>query len=349
MIRKAEAEYYKESFNSKTHNMKEMWRELCNLLNLSRKNKNNSVSKLIINNNELTNDKDIANELNKHFTTIGKNLADKVIPQESNSFKAYLTDPINNSLFLRPTDTDEIIKEINQMKNKSTLDIRVPLLKHVKQELADGLVIIFNKSFQEGCFPGALKLAKVIPIHKGDETTDPTNYRPISLLSVFDKLIEKVMLNRLLKFLEKNNILYKYQFGFSKNHATTHALTEVIDYIYRSLDEGNYVFGIYIDFKKAFDTVQHQILLQKLQHYGIRGIALDWFNSYLSNRKQFVVTNGIQSDILELSNYGVPQGSVLGPILFLLFINDIHNSLDNIIIKLFAYDTNCFVSGNDFN
>ena len=260
-----------------------------------------------------------------------------------------MTDPINNSLFLRPTDTDEIIKEINQMKNKSTLDIRVPLLKHVKQELADGLVIIFNKSFQEGCFPGVLKLAKVIPIHKGDETTEPTNYRPISLLSIFDKLIEKVMLNRLLKFLEKNNILYKYQFGFRKNHATTHALTEVIDYIYRSLDEGNYVFGIYIDLKKAFDTVQHQILLQKLQHYGIRGIALDWFNSYLSNRKQFVVTNGIQSDILELSNYGVPQGSVLGPILFLLFINNIHNSLDNIIIKLFADDTNCFVSGNDFN
>ena len=163
-----------------------------------------------------------------------------------------MTDPIINSLFLRPTDTDEIIKEINQMKNKSTLDIRVPLLKHVKQELADGLVIIFNKSFQEGCFPGVLKLAKVIPIHKGDETTDPTNYRPISLLSAFDKLIEKVMLNRLLKFLKKNNILYKYQFGFRKNHATAHALTEVTDNIYRSLDEGNYVFGIYIDLKKAF-------------------------------------------------------------------------------------------------
>ena len=116
-----------------------------------------------------------------------------------------------------------------------------------------------------------------------------------------------------MKFLKKNNILYKYQFGFRKNHATTHALMEVIDYIYMSLDEGNYVFGIYIDLKKAFDTVR-QILLQKLQHYGIRETALDWFNSFLSNIKQFVVTNGIQSDILELSGYGVPQGSVLGPI-----------------------------------
>ena len=349
MIRKAEADYYKESFNSKIHSMKEMWKELGNLLNSNKTKNNNSISKLIINNEELTNNKDIANALNTHFTTIGKNLADKVIPQENNSFKAYLTDPIKCSLFLRPTNSDEIIKEINQLKNKATIDIRVTLLKHVKQELVDGLVIIFNKSFQEGCFPEVLKLAKVIPVHKGDETTDPTNYRPIFLLSVFDKLIEKVMLNRILKFLNKNSILYKYQFGFRKNHATTHALTEVIDYIYKSLDDGNYVFGIYIDLKKAFDTVQHQILLQKLQYYGIRGIALDWFNSYLSNRKQFVLTNGIESDILELSGYGVPQGSVLGPILFLLFINDIHNSLDKIIIKLFADDTNCFVSGNDFN
>ena len=121
------------------------------------------------------------------------------------------------------------------------------------------------------------------------------------------------------------------------------------DYIYKSLDEGNYVFGIYIDLKKAFDTVQNQILLQKLQYYGIQGITLDWFNFYLSNRKQFVLTNGIQSDILELSGYGVPQRSVLGPILFLLFINDIHNSLVIFITKLFADDTNCFVSGNDFN
>ena len=218
----------------------------------------------------------------------------------------YLTDPIDDSLFLRPTNDEELMNEINHLKNKATLDLRVSSIKYVKQEIIDGLVIIFNKSFREGCFPEVLKIAKVIPIYKGDDATNPGNYRPISLLSVFDKLLEKLMYNRLDSFLHMHKIFYKYQFGFRKNHALTNALTEVIDYIYKSLDEGNYVFGIYIDLKKAFDTVQHDILLSKLQHYGIRGSAFEWFRLYFAQRKQYIITNGIQSDISDLCEYGVP-------------------------------------------
>ena len=131
-----------------------------------------------------------------------------------------------------------MLKEINQLKNKATTDIRVSLLKYVKQEIVSGLVIIFKKSSEEGRFPELLNIAKVIPILKSEERTDPSNYRPISLLSVFDRPLEKLMYNRLNPLFKKHNIFYKYQFGFRKNHATTNALTEVLDYIYKSLDEG---------------------------------------------------------------------------------------------------------------
>ena len=143
--------------------------------------------------------------------------------------------------------------------------------------------------------------------------------------------------------------MYKYQYGFRTNFSTTHALLDVLNYIYTALDEGKYVFGIYIDLKKAFDTVNHNILFTKLEYYGIRGLALKWFTSYLNNRSQFVSTNGVTSNIKRLGNYGVPQGSVLRPLLFLLFINDIHTSLKHSNIKLFADDTNCFFSGNNFH
>ena len=148
-------------------------------------------------------------------------------------------------------------------------------------------------------------------------------------------------LSKILKFFsKKNNILYKYQFGFRENHSTAHALIDLMEYNNTCLDQGKYVFGIYIDLKKAFDTVQHDILLSKLQHYGIRVKALNWFKSYLIERKQFTKVNGISSDLQPLHDCGVPQGSVLGPILFLLFINDIHQARKEGTIKLFADDSN---------
>ena len=148
----------------------------------------------------------------------------KIVPKQNLTFKTYLTDPVANSLYLRPTDSDEILKEINQLKTKVTLDIKVSLLKHVKQEIVNGLVVIFNKSFEEGRFPEMLKMAKEIPIFKGENPTDPDNYRPISLLSIFDKLLEKVMYNRVNAFPTKHKIFYKYQFGFRKKSCNCRCL-----------------------------------------------------------------------------------------------------------------------------
>ena len=161
-----------------------------------------------------------------------------------------------------------------------------------------------------GVFPDALKISEVIPIHKGGSTEEINNYRPISLLSVFDKIIEKLMHKRLYEFLQEHKILFQNLFGFRKNNSTTFALLEITEKIKETIDNKKYGCGIFIDLRKAFDTVNHEILLKKLEHYGIRGKALTWFTSYLTNRKQYVFLNGECSK----SNYitcGVPQGSCL--------------------------------------
>ena len=201
--------------------------------------------------------------------------------------------------------------------------------------------MIINQSFITGKYPDALKISKVIPIHKNGDTSDLNNYRPISLLSIFDKIMEKLMHKQLYDFLQEHNILFQNQFGFRKNNSTTFALLQITDKIKETIDNKKYGCGIFIDLSKAFDTVNYEILLRKMEHYGIRGVALDWFTSYLSNRKQYVYLNGEPSQ-LDNTTCGVPQGSVLGPLLFLIYINDLPNISEVLQFYLFADDTNIY-------
>ena len=169
-----------------------------------------------------------------------------------------------------------------------------------------------------------------------------SNYRPIALSSVFSKVLEKLMYNRISSFFTKQNILYDYQFGFRKNHSTSLALFEVFQMIANELSSKNKVMGIFLDLQKAFDTVDYEILLFKLSHYGIRGLALEWFRSYLIDRYTYTSVNGCFSTSTAVK-CGVPQGSVLGPLLFLIYINDICNASKNNKIRLFADDSNVFI------
>ena len=255
----------------------------------------------------------------------------------------YLKNRVNENFIIAHTSNEEILKVITDLENKSTGPHSIPtkLLKLIPDLILIPLSHIISTSFTSGIYPDALKISKVIPIHKGGSMDDLNNYRPISLLSIFDKLIEKLMHKQLYEFLEKNNVLFKNQYGFRKRNNTTYAVLEMVEKIKETIDTKKFGCGIFIDLRKAFDTVNHQILIKKLEHYGIRGVALEWFISYLSNRKQFVFINGHSSELMYIS-CGVPQGSVLGPLLFLIYINDLPNISKIFYFFLFADDTHIF-------
>ena len=205
---------------------------------------------------------------------------------------------------------------------------------------------LFNMSIKTGEFPTKMKLAKVLPIYKSGSHDLLENYRPISILSVFSKIFERMMFNRMWRFIEKFKIINDRQFGFKPKSSTELAISVLYDSLLRTFDQKQYTLGVFIDLKKAFDVIDHRILLVKLEHYGFRGVVLQWFKSYLMNRKQYVTLDGFRSLDLEIET-GVPQGSILGPLLFILFINDIFSVSNLCSMVLFADDTNIFMPGND--
>ena len=314
-IKNSKKNYYNSYFETCKNDMKKTWKGIRELINSN--SKNNKISQLTDNDKIINDPLDIANKFNDFFTNVGPSLENK-IPKSYKSPSFFLKDRNLNNFLLNPTTPEEIINIINNMninKTSGPSSIPIKLLKLIGGIVSNQLCLIINSSFSNGIVPSDMKIAKVIAIHKNGSPQDVNNYRPISLLSIFGKILERIMYNRLNEFIESNNILYSLQYGFRKSHSTTHSIINITEEINKTIDKGNYGVGVFIDLSKAFDTVNHPILIEKLEHYGIRDVSLLWFKSYLANRKQFVECDGFSSNIKNI-NFGVPQGSVLGPLLF---------------------------------
>lgn len=355
LLKTTKKAYYKQKIFESTNNPKQFWKTI-NEISGSNNNKTpfpvqNFLSSCSGDNHTLNSSLDIANDFNKFFANIGADLAQKIRQNNANIRTIPFTPPDSESRFiLREVSEQDVRQCVMGIRGGSAPgcdDIPVNLIKNNIDILLTPLCHIINCSFRTGIFPDLFKLAKVIPLHKSGSKVDLNNYRPISLLSIFSKVIEKCFKKQLTNYIKTNNLLTEFQFGFRDDCNSENCFYRLSDFLRVGINNNKYILLLFVDLTKAFDSIDRSILMRKLYKYGIAGIAHSWINSYLSERKQIVSINNTYSNVQGI-DYGVVQGSTLGPVLFLLYINDIIES--NIMgkILLFADDTAVYFEGDSW-
>ena len=346
-INSAISGYYSGKIAECAGDSKKTWE----IINSIRGKRNKQIKpEFIIDNRKVIERRVIANAFNKYFISIAARLNESHLSLNSSdpclkSFTDYLPQPCTDSIYLHDCDTDELQNIVNDLKTGKSSDIPIKVIKKTAPVIIPYLVPLFNQCINDGVFPSELKTGRITPIFKKDNDQLLENYRPVSTLPVFGKMLEKIIYSRLYSFFISKGHIYENQYGFRKGHSTSQAIHFSVNHIEKELSKKNHVLGIFIDLSKAFDTLDHKILLSKLSNYGVRGNALELLTSYLCGREQYVNVLNEESSKLPVQ-FGVPQGSVLGPLLFIIYINDIYRLTENGEFVLFADDTNIFISGN---
>jgi hypothetical protein len=349
-IRDQKNKYYHEQFCKNKNDVRKKWETIKEVLNKPKSSKY-YPEYFEVNNQKVFEKSDIASHFNNFFTNIGPKLAQTIDTENKPSYKQYLNKiKVTSTFTFKLVNENEVTKMITNLKPKhsrGTDNISTILLKLATPAIISPLTRIINQSLKNGIFPNKLKIAKIIPIFKKGDQHSLDNYRPISILPAISKIFEKIVCIQVYDYFCQNKLFFPNQYGFREKHSTELALLEFVDRIHSDLDNKRSPFAIYIDLSKAFDTIDHEILINKLHHYGIKNTELLWFKSYLKNRKQYTEIDNNASPH-ELITTGVPQGSILGPLLFLIYINDLSRSTKFKSI-MFADDTTLYSTLEHFD